>query len=80
MIDFEDWYRSLKDAIHWQEVDSNFAYHLMANTKRAYQSNSRYYYQSMLDEVDLTKIYEDCKLLALLKKDHNDEKNIPWGG
>lgn len=48
------------------------AFHIYQNTVTAWGFGRRYYSQDGIGgTVDLTKLYEQCKLVSLLKKDHH---------
>jgi hypothetical protein len=74
MIDAVAWYESLRHKIWWRDIGFNECYHLMKITERAVAAGSKYYVQEMFgDELELTKIYEQCKILALLKEPANNQ-------
>jgi hypothetical protein len=67
------WLEEIRAKIYWHEVSDDFAWHLLENTVRAYLSKSEYYFQGM-DNVELTKIYQQCKIISILaKEEHGSE-------
>ena len=79
-FDFSLWHQMLTEALWWKEVCPDYAIHVYRNTVNAWGHGANYYAQDGVGgAVDLTKLYEQCKLVSLLKKDHH-EKEIPWGG
>lgn len=70
------WYQTLVQEIWWYDISEEFAAHLLRNTIRAHKSKYEYFFQG-LENIELTKIYDQCKLVSILAKDHNDEKTIP---
>ena len=81
-FDFDLWHRMLTEELWWKQVSPNYAVHLFQNTVNAWGHGMSYYAQDGVGgAVDLTKLYEQCKLVSALKKDyHGKEEDIPWGG
>lgn len=63
------WVEELKTKIWWYDISKDFAYHLLRNTIRAHIAKAEYYFQGM-DNVELTKIYDQCKIISLLAKEY----------
>jgi len=81
-FDFALWHRMLTEELWWKKVSSDYAIHLYQNTVGSWAVGMNYYAQDGVGgAVDLTKLYEQCKLVSALKKDyHGKEEDIPWGG
>jgi len=81
-FDFGLWHRMLTEELWWKKVSPDYATHLYQNTVNAWGHGMSYYSQDGVGgAVDLTKLYEQCKLVSALKKDyHGKEEDIPWGG
>lgn len=62
------WHQTLTEEIWWSDISEEFAYHLLRNTLRAHKANSEYFFQGM-DNVELTKIFDQCKLVSILAKE-----------
>jgi hypothetical protein len=76
-FDFDLWHNMLKESLWWKETSPEYAFHIYQNTVAAWGTGMHYYAQDGVGgAVDLTKLYEQCKLVSLLKKDH-DEEEIP---
>lgn len=63
---FDIWYRMVNDAIWWENICADHAWALYENTRRAYTHNSSYYFQGVGESVNLTKLYEQYKMLEAL--------------
>lgn len=71
-FDFELWHQMLTEELWWKELCMNEAFHIYQNTVNAWGHGMLYYAQDGIGgAVDLTKLYEQCKLVSLLKKDHH---------
>ena len=64
------WVDELKTKIWWHDISKDFAYHLLRNTVRAHLDKSEYFFQGM-ENIELTKIYEQCKIISLLAKEYH---------
>ena len=70
-FDFKLWYQMLKEEIWWKEVCPEYATHIYQNTVNAWGHGMNYYAQDGVGgAVDLTKLYEQCKLVSILKKEN----------
>lgn len=70
-INLSDWHNVLQDAIWWEEIHPDHAILLYKNVRRAYVDGSTYYVKDPVgSNVDLTKIYEQFKLLATLRAEY----------
>jgi hypothetical protein len=79
LMSFDLWYQMLKDSIYWQNIPGDMAVDIYHRTVVAWGHGQNYYLQSGPERVDLTKLYEQCKLIETLKGTNYD-KEIPWGG
>jgi hypothetical protein len=60
----------LTEELWWKEVGPNYAIHLYQNTVGSWAAGMSYYAQDGVGgAVDLTKLYEQCKLVSILKKE-----------
>lgn len=78
-MDFELWHGLLVETVPWQNISEEMSYDILQRTIVAWYQDEKYFLQSGSDRVDLTKLYEQYKLLATLKGT-SYEKEIPWGG
>ncbi len=70
-IDLNDWYRCLQDAMWWEELHPDHAILLYQYTQKAYYEKLKYFIQDPIGgEIELTKIYEQFKLLETLKANY----------
>lgn len=75
MIDAIAWYESIKHKVWWRDIGFNECFHLMKITKRAHDAGSKYFMNDALgDPINLTEIYEQCRIHYLLKETHGNEK------
>lgn len=71
-FDFEIWHQMLTEELWCRKPTMSEAFHIYQNTVTAWGFGRRYYAQDGIGgTVDLTKLYEQCKLVSLLKKDHH---------
>jgi hypothetical protein len=70
-INLSDWHGVLQDSMWWEDLHPDHAIMLYKYTRRAYDEGLKYYVRGPGGiDVDLTKIYEQFKLLATLKADY----------
>jgi hypothetical protein len=70
-FDFELWHEMLAEELWWKEICMNEAFHIYQNTVGAWGVGMNYYAQDGVGgAVDLTKLYEQCKLVSILKKEN----------
>ena len=69
-ISLNDWHSVLQDAMWWEDLHPDHAILLYKYTRRAYHEGMEYYVRGAGSEVELTKIYEQFKLLATLKAEY----------
>ncbi len=70
-INLSDWHRCLQDAMWWENLDPDRAILVFKNVQRAHVDGLTYHVNDPVGgNVDLTKIYKQCKLLATLKAKH----------
>ena len=70
-IDLNDWYRCLQDAMWWDKLDPDHAILLYRYAQKAYDEKLNYFIQDPIGgEIELTKIYEQFKLLETLKTNY----------
>ena len=70
-INLSDWHGVLQDAMRWENLHPDRAILLYQYTKRAYDEGLTYYVNDPGGkQVDLTKIYEQFKLLATLRAEY----------
>jgi hypothetical protein len=78
-MDFHLWHTMLKDAVYWQDINERLAVDIYRRTVVAWGLGQQYYTHNGLNRVNLTELYEQCKMLSILKEGVN-EKETPWGG
>ena len=70
-ISLNDWHSVLQDAMWWENLHPDHAILLYKYTRRAHDEGLKYYVRGPgSGEVELTKIYEQFKLLHILKAEH----------
>lgn len=70
-FNLQDWYNVLQDALYWETLNPDRAILLYKYVHRAYEKGYTYFVTGVKGEdIDLTKIYEQFKLLQLLKTDY----------
>jgi hypothetical protein len=70
-INLSDWHSVLQDAIYWQDLHPDYAILLYKNVRRAYLDGLTYHVKDPVGgEIDLTKIYEQFKMLATLRAEY----------
>jgi hypothetical protein len=70
-FDFGLWHCMLTEELWWKKVSPDYATHLYQNTVNAWGHGMSYYAQDGVGgAVDLTKLYEQCKLVSILKKEN----------
>lgn len=72
-MDFDLWYTMLKESVYWQDIDPYMALEIYQRTAVAWGMNEQYFMQG-LDRVDLTKLYEQYKLIETIKGTHHGEE------
>lgn len=65
-MDFPLWKQLLSEAVYWQEIDDGYAFDVFQRTSAAWGLGDQYFMQGV-DNVDLTKLYEQYRLLATIK-------------
>ncbi len=70
-INLADWCDVLQDALYWETLDPDKAILLYKYAHRAHEKGYEYFINGVGGEqIDLTKIYEQFKLLATLRTEH----------
>lgn len=70
-FDFGLWHHMLTEELWWKKVSPDYANHVYQNTVNAWGHGMNYYAQDGVGgAVDLTKLYEQCKLISILKKEN----------
>lgn len=78
MIDMMAWYETIKEKVWWRDIGFNECFSIMKNTQRAIEAKSKYYINSpMGDGLELTELYEQCRILRLLKEEYHGTKETP---
>ena len=69
-FDFLAWHDSIAEFMWWEEPSRDHTWHLLELTKRAYDEKKKFWLQCRMgrDPLDLTDLYEQIKILALLKE------------
>ncbi len=75
-MDFDLWYTMLKESIYWQDIDPYMALEIYQRTVVAWGMDEQYYMQG-LERVDLTKLFEQYKLIQTIKGTHHGEEISP---
>lgn len=73
-MDFKLWYQLLRETVHWQDINHDMAYDILQRTAVAWAHDQTYYLQSGPERVDLTKLYEQYKLLETIKGTSYDQE------
>ncbi len=66
VMDFPLWKQLLTETIYWQKIDDSYAFNLYQRIAITWGMGDQYFIQGP-ERVDLTKLFEDYKLLAILK-------------
>lgn len=70
-VNLGDWFNVLQDALYWETLDPDKAILLYKYAHRAHDKGYTYYINGISGEsIDLTKIYEQFKLLQTLKDNY----------
>ena len=73
-MDLPLWTRLLNEAVYWQNIDDIHALQMYQSVVVAWgMSDTRLYAQGP-ERVDLTKVYEQYKLLATIKGTHGAQQ------
>lgn len=73
-MDIKLWHQLLKETVSWQDINQDLALEILQRTAVAWAHDNKYFMQSGPERVDLTKLYEQYKLLETLKGTyHGDE-------
>jgi hypothetical protein len=72
-MDFNLWYIMLRESVYWQDIDPHMALEIYQRTVVAWGMDEHYYMQG-LERVDLTKLYEQYKLIETIKGTHHGEE------
>lgn len=77
-FDFALWRQMLIEELWWKRgICIDEAIHIYRATVNAWGHGAEYYANDPCGgSIDLTKLYEQCKIVSLLKKDHHG-KEIP---
>ena len=69
-FDFLAWHDSIAEFMLWEEPSRDHTWYLLELTKRAYDEKKKFWLQCQMgrDPLDLTDLYEQIKILALLKE------------
>lgn len=73
-MDFRLWHQLLKETLYWQNINQDMAYEILQRTAVAWAHDQTYYMQSGPERVDLTKLYEQYKLLETIKGTPHDQE------
>lgn len=63
-------WESVKHKVWWRDIGFNECHHYSEMCQHALKHNEKFWLQGP-ENIDLTEIYQQCKILALLKKDQN---------
>lgn len=67
----EAWYNSLVYQVWWRNISPDECQRLLQNTQHAVDAKKDYYLQSGFDMINLTDLYRECELIALLKNNYD---------
>jgi len=73
-MDFKLWHQLLRETVYWQDITPDMAYDILQRTAVAWAHDQTYYLQSGPERVDLTKLYEQYKLIETIKGTGNGEE------
>jgi hypothetical protein len=65
-MDFKLWHTVLTEAVYWQDISEGMSMDILHRTAVAWAHDQTYYLQGV-ERVDLTKLYEQCKLIETIK-------------
>jgi hypothetical protein len=72
-MDFKLWHTVLTEAVYWQDINEHLAREILHRTAVAWAHDQTYYMQGV-ERVDLTKLYEQCKLIETIKGHHHGQE------
>ena len=73
LMDFKLWHSLLTEAVYWQKIDTSMSLDILQRTAIAWAHDQTYYLQGV-DRVDLTKLFEQYKLIETLKGTHDGQE------
>lgn len=68
-MDLKLWDQLLRETVYWQAIDDRMSLDIYHRTAVAWGNDQKFYLQSGPERVDLTDLFEKCKLLSILKGD-----------
>ncbi len=79
-MNFDLWHTMLNDAVRWQHINEDMSMDIYRRTAVLWGENKSYWINGGGgNPVDLTKLFEQYKLLENLTSDYS-YRDIPWGG
>ena len=79
-MDFDLWRDMLSETVWWEKFTNNTAYAVYQRTVVVWGHGEKYYAHGPGGEqVELTELYEQCKMVSVLKNGIT-EHETPWGG
>jgi hypothetical protein len=73
-MDIRLWCQILREAVYWQKLDDGMCLDLLQRTAMAWRHDQSYFMQSGPGRVDLTKLYEQYKLIEIIKGTDRDQE------
>ena len=73
-MNFKLWRDMLSEAVWWEKFDDDKAYAVYQRTVVISGTGQTYHAQGAGQQVDLTKLYEQCKMLSILKDGANEKE------
>ena len=73
-MNFDLWHQLLTETVCWQDIDPYLSLDILQRTAVAWAHDQKYFMQSGPERVDLTKLYEQYKLLETLKGTYHGEE------
>ena len=73
-MDIKLWRQLLTETVYWQEINDHMCLDILQRTALAWAHDQTYYLQSGPERVDLTKLYEQYRLLSVLKGSNHDNE------
>lgn len=78
-MDLKLWHTILTDAVHWQDIDEHMAIDIYRRTVVAWGHDMTYHMNGGPESIDLTKLYEQYKMVAALKRTNFDQEKDNHG-
>jgi len=73
-MDFELWHQLLTETVYWHDINPSMARDILQRSAVAWAHDQKFFMQSGSERVDMTKLFEQYKLLETLKGTYHGEE------